>query len=74
VIIDGIIFCTGHDDPELYELRFPGKGFTLQGIDTHPLGSFGQGIACEKKSEKLWIYGIVRDENTVIVSEITPKD
>jgi len=51
-------------------LQFPKKGYTLEWIETYSVGSFGQGIAVEKKSEKIWLYGIVRDENKVIVSEI----
>jgi len=70
VIIDGTLLSTGHDEPEIYVLRFPDKGFTLEWIETLPIGSFGQGIASEKTSEKIWIYGIIRDENEVVVSEI----
>lgn len=74
VIINGTLLCTGHDEPEIYVLQFPKKGYTLEWVETYPVGSFGQGIAAEKKSEKIWIYGIVRDKNKVIVSEIKLTD
>ncbi len=29
-ILDGKIYCTGHDEPELYVLEFPEKGYEFQ--------------------------------------------
>ena len=70
ILENGTILCTGHDNYELYVLKFPEKGFTLQWIKTIPVGSFGQGIAYEKNDSATLIYGIIKSENKVIVSKI----
>lgn len=67
---DGRILCTGHDNFEAYLLEFPDKGYTLHWTGTLPLGSFGQGIAYEKAGQTEYIYGVIKKENKVVVSEI----
>lgn len=70
ILSNGNILCTGHDEYELYVLRFPNKGYTLQWKETIEVGSYGQGIAYEKNENGEYIYGIIKKEKKVIVSKI----
>ncbi|CAN5493599.1 hypothetical protein BH09BAC4_BH09BAC4_08690 [soil metagenome] len=68
---DGMIYCTGHDKPELYVLKLPERGHTLHYIKTIPTISEGQAFAIDRSSkEKQVLYGITRNDNYVIVSVI----
>ncbi|QHV94962.1 hypothetical protein [Spirosoma endbachense] len=68
---DGLIYCTGHDKPELYVLKLPERGHTLQYLKTIPTLSEGQAFAIDRSvNNKLVFYGITRNDNYVIVSEI----
>lgn len=67
---DGSLLITGHDEAEIYVLQFPGKGYTLRWTDTLPVGSFGQGIAYEKKQGRGYVYGIIRDKNQIVVTKL----
>ena len=64
------MLCTGHDNFEVYLLEFPNKGYSLNWIDTLPVGSFGQGIAYEKTGKSEYIYGIIKGENKIVVTKI----
>jgi hypothetical protein len=70
ILPDGRMLCTGHDNFEVYLLGFPDKGYTLQWIDTFPLGSYGQGIAYEKVGQSEYIYGVIKSENKIVVTKI----
>ncbi|HKK43071.1 MAG TPA: hypothetical protein VJ963_11725 [Bacteroidales bacterium] len=70
ILPEGNILCTGHDNYELYLLEFPIKGYTLMWKETFPVGSYGQGIACEQEGDSTLIWGIVKNENMVMVSRI----
>ncbi len=70
ILPNGKILCSGHDNYELYLLEFPSRGYTLIWQDTFPVGSFGQGIACETKGDSTLIWGVVKNENMVVVSLI----
>lgn len=67
---DGSLLITGHDEAEVYVMQFPDKGYTLRWVNTLPVGSFGQGIDFEEKEEGMFVYGIVRKENQVVVSKL----
>ena len=68
---DGKLYCTGHDEPEIFVMELPDAGFTLNYIKTIKTPSYGQGIAIDHTiKNKLVLYGIIRHENVVIVSEI----
>lgn len=68
---DGLLYCTGHDKPELYVMRLPKSGYTLEHMATLPAPIFGQGIAIDHSVKgKLLIYGLNRATNTVTLSEI----
>ncbi|NIJ52796.1 hypothetical protein [Dyadobacter arcticus] len=67
----GILYCTGHDRAELYALKLPKSGYTLEHIGTLPAPIEGQGIAIDHSAKgKVLLYGINRATNMVTVSEI----
>ncbi|MFD1141009.1 hypothetical protein ACFQ4C_07810 [Larkinella insperata] len=69
---DGLLYCTGHDKPELYVLKLPDRGSTLRYVKTIPTVSEGQAFAIDRSvKNKLVLYGITRHDNFVIVSEVT---
>ena len=65
---DGLLYCTGHDLPELYAFRIPQRGSVLELVETIPINIFGQGIAWDR-SEKGNIYGIRKKDKQVVLSE-----
>ncbi|WP_460674315.1 hypothetical protein [Larkinella ripae] len=68
---DGLLYCTGHDKPELYVLKRPDRGSTLQYVKTIPTVSEGQAFAIDRSApNQLILYGITRKDNYVIVSEV----
>ncbi|GAB3997601.1 hypothetical protein GCM10028807_43050 [Spirosoma daeguense] len=68
---DGLIYCTGHDKPELYVLKLPERGSVLQYVKTIPTISEGQAFAIDRsRKDKLVFYGITRNDNYVIVSVV----
>lgn len=69
---NGYLYCTGHDKEELYVMKLPTSGYTLQHVKTIPTTIHGQGIAIDRAvKNKLVIYGLSdRKESSVIVSEI----
>ncbi|GAB3880455.1 hypothetical protein [Spirosoma agri] len=68
---DGLIYCTGHDKPELYVLKLPDRGHTLQYVKTIQTISEGQAFAIDRSAkDRLIFYGITRNDNYVIVSAV----
>lgn len=68
---DGKLYCTGHEKPEIYVMEIPKIGYTLKYIKTIQTPSYGQGIAFDfTVKNKIVLYGISKDDNMVIVSEI----
>jgi len=67
---DGRLFCTGHDNPELYILRFPEGGSTLVLDEIVPTMIHGQGIALDPADPTL-LYGIDRPKREIIVARLT---
>lgn len=68
---DGLLYCTGHDKPELYVLKLPERGATLQHLKTIATPSEGQGFAFDRSIKNKWIlYGITRNDNFVVVSSL----
>lgn len=70
---DGYLYCTGHDKEELYVMKLPKSGYTLEHVKTIPTTIHGQGIAIDKSAkDKLVIYGLSERKNSaVVVNEIT---
>ena len=49
---------------------YPKKGYTLNWIGTHPVGSYGQGIAYEKVGESEYVYGVIKAKRKIVVSKL----
>ena len=58
---DGKLYCTGHDNAEVYVFTFPKQGSTLVHEDTIPMPMHGQGIALDPSDPNL-LYGIDRPQ------------
>jgi hypothetical protein len=70
---DGLLYCTGHDNHEVYAMRLPDFGSTLELVKTVPVASFGQGIAWDRSpgaGRDLW--GIVKDRREVKLTRVEP--
>lgn len=65
---DGFLYVTGHDSAKVYILRLPDTGPVLEFAGSAKVGSHGQGIAWDR-SEQNKLYGIIRKNNSVVVSE-----
>jgi len=66
---DGLLYCTGHDNHEVYAMRLPQLGSTLELVKVVPVASFGQGIAWDRTpgtGRALW--GIVKARAEVVVT------
>ena len=66
---DGRMYCTGHDNAEIYVLGFPtgGSVLTFDGVFASP--NHGQGIAWDR-SEPWTLYSIDRARREVIVTRV----
>jgi hypothetical protein len=68
---DGRIYATGHDAPEVYVLRLPRAGATLELVDILPAPIAGQGIAWDPMEENV-LWGIVKSARQVVVTRLAP--
>ncbi len=70
---DGLLYTAGHDAPELYVLRLPRQGVTLEYVTTIDVPFEGQGWAWDRSAtgERI-IYGISRARQQVIAARIPP--
>lgn len=68
---DGRLICTGHDNTEVYLLRFPEGGSTLVLDQTVPTTIPGQGIALDPMDPQV-LYGIDRAKREIIVGRLQP--
>jgi len=66
---DGKLYITGHDSTKVYILKLPQSGSVLEYLHSAKIDSHGQGIAWDR-SKKNMLYGIIRKENSVVVSEL----
>lgn len=64
---DGYLYCTGHDNAEVYQLKLPESGTVLEYIQTIPVECEGQGISFDNEGN-LWT--IKRKSKEVVVSKI----
>lgn len=66
---DGHLYVTGHDRPEMYVMRLPSAGSTLELLATIPIATEGQAIDWDPKTpNRLW--SIMRGQSIVAASEI----
>jgi hypothetical protein len=66
---DGMLYCTGHDRPELYIFSLPKAGSILELNAIVPFAGKGQGIAWDPTEPGL-LYGIDKDKRKVIISRL----
>lgn len=68
---DGLLFVTGHDNPELYVLEFPrGGGSALRWLATIPVPAEGQAFAWDPADAGV-IHLILKRERQIITGRIT---
>jgi hypothetical protein len=68
---DGLLYVTGHDRGELYALRLPEAGTTLEHVATIALATGGQAIAWDRFQARI-IWSLDRDTKMVVASRIPP--
>ena len=64
------LFCTGHDNAEVYVLAFPGGGSSLVLEETFAIPMNGQGIALDPL-DAATLYGIDRKAREIVVTRLT---
>ena len=65
----GLLYATGHDAAEVYALRVPAAGVTLELVEILPADASGQGIAWDPaEPDALWT--IRRDSREVVASRL----
>lgn len=70
---DGLLYVTGHDAAELYVLRIPHSGVTLDYVTTIDVPFEGQSWAWDRSAEPdRIIFGISRQRHEVISARIPP--
>lgn len=70
----GTLYLTGHDKKEMYIMRLPEIGYTLQLLQVVPVANPGQAIAIDRwRKDREIIYAVDREEKAVIVQEITER-
>ncbi len=66
---DGLLYTTGHDASELYVLRLPKMGVTLEYVTMIKVPLEGQSWAWDRTDRRV-IYGIIRRTGEVVVAKI----
>ena len=70
----GFLYVSGHDNPELYVLRFPKAGSTMEWIATVSLPIQGQAFAWDPVRPNI-VYGIRRNQKEVVEIKVdVPAD
>ncbi|CAN7157301.1 hypothetical protein LJR225_000215 [Phenylobacterium sp. LjRoot225] len=66
---DGLLYVTGHDRPEVYVLRLPKGGSTLDHVATIAVPIEGQAIAFDRSARRR-LFGISRPKREVVAVEL----
>lgn len=66
---DGLLYVTGHTKPELYVMRLPAAGSTLEHVATVAVPIEGQAIAWDRSQPRV-LFGIVRSRREVVEMKI----
>ncbi len=66
---DSLLYCSGHDRPELYVLQLPRAGSVLDLVEIIPITNQGQGIAWDRTNPGR-IYTLRRAAKQVVVSKL----
>ncbi|WP_260927524.1 hypothetical protein [Novosphingobium sp. 9] len=68
---DGLLYVTGHDRPEIYVLRVPKSGDTLEHVTTIASVTDGQAIAWDPAEHRI-LWSIERGTEQMVASRIPP--
>ena len=68
---DGLLYVTGHDRPELYAVRVPKGGGTLEHVATIAIPTDGQAIGWDPRAPRL-LWSIERATKDVVATRIPP--
>jgi hypothetical protein len=68
---DGLLYVSGHDKPEIYALRVPPNGGTLQLVATIAMPTGGQAIDWDRANPRV-LWSINRKGQQVVESKIPP--
>lgn len=68
---DGLLYVTGHDRPELYALRLPSQGDTLEHVTTIATPTGGQAIGWQPGARRQ-LWSIDRAGETLVLSQVPP--
>lgn len=66
---EGLLYVSGHDDPELHLLRFPRQGSEMEWLATIPMPAEGQAFAWDPDDPDRF-YGISKRHRQVIVGRL----
>jgi hypothetical protein len=66
---DGILYCTGHDLPELYAMKFPESGSVMELLEVVPVDNAGQGIAWDRFNHG-FIYCLRKKDRHVVICKM----
>lgn len=66
---DGFLYCTGHDNAEVYVMQLPKMGSVLELVEIVPIDILGQGIAWDRLTPNA-IYGIRKKDRQVVASKL----
>ena len=68
---NGNLYITGHDKKEMYIMKLPDVGYTLQLLQIVPIINPGQAIAIDRSEKTREIfYAVNREQDAVLVEEI----
>jgi hypothetical protein len=67
--VDGLLYVTGHDRPELYALQLPDAGSTLLHVATIAIPTNGQAVAWEKGADRI-MWSIERGKRVVVAARV----
>jgi hypothetical protein len=66
---DGLLYVSGHDEPELYVLRLPSKGSVLEWVETIPAPISGQAWVFDPTDPDV-LWGIQRAAGEVVMARL----
>lgn len=66
---DGLLYVSGHDKPELYVLRLPRAGATLELVATIPVATEGQAIGWDRRAPRT-IWSVGRSVREMVASKV----
>jgi hypothetical protein len=72
---DGLLYLSGHDDPEVYVMALPEDGSELDWLATIRIpGLNGQGIAWDRSDDGRYLWAILRSTRQVLKIEMPKLD